>query len=251
MLRRFNYTDRKRIRRDDVSIVTRTAAGPAFDADLSLLTTYDFDRQCCVYVEAYRKTTWMRFNFGLVGAIAPPPDRSLGRFGVADGVQFRVKVTDPSSNHRLVAEADGIPLREADGSTVPTESLLRIVPAPLDAEVYRLEYDAQGPILEISRNAGDKSEIAKDPAFASLVYPAVFKDILTRILLVEEHDDMENLGLWQSLWLKFAGELRNVGPRPALDADDELEEWIRDAVTSFARSTDVLAKFARHWEAQQ
>lgn len=251
MLRRFNYTDRKRIKRDDVSIVMRQGPVLAFDADLSLLTTYGFDARCCIFVEAYRQTVWMRFDFGLVGAIEAPPSRSLSRFGVADGIQFRVKVTDPNSNHRLIAEADGIPLREADGSTVPTESLLRIVQSPLETEVFRLSYDERGPILEISENAGEKTEVAKDPAFAALVYPAVFKEILTRITLIDEHEDMESADFWQSQWLKFAIGLENVTPPPRSDEPDDLEDWIRDAVAAFAKSTDALAKFARHWGDQQ
>ena len=251
MLRRFNYTDRRRIKREDVSIATQVGPGLGFDADLSLLTTYGFDPRCRVFVEAYRQTVWERFNFGLVGAIEAPRDRSLARFGSLDGIQFRAKVTDPNNSHRLVAEADGIPLRELDGSTVPTQSLLRIIPGSMEAEVFRLSYDAQGPLLEISRIAGEKTEVAKDPAFAALVYPAIFKEILIRIILVEEHDDTENANLWQSQWLKFATGLANVPTLPALDQEDDVEDWIRDAVSALAKSTEAMAKFARHRGDQQ
>lgn len=252
MLRRFNYTDRKRISREDVSIAVQMGSQTVFDADLSLLATYGFDPRCRLFVEAYRQTIWMRFDFGMIGAIEPPPDRSLGRFGTLDGIQFRVKVTDASNGQRLVAEADGIPLREADGSPASVESLLRIVPASLEGRVFRLSYDDQGPILEINREAGDKAEIARDAAFAALVYPAVFSDILVRILHVGSHDDVENTDKWQSQWLKFASRLSNVPSLPDdLDDEDLVDDWIRDAVSAFGKSTDVMTKFASYWEEQQ
>lgn len=252
MLRRFNYTNRKRISRDDVSVVLRqTDEHLEFDADLSLLTTYDFQKECRVFVEAYRQTIWSRFDFGILGALESPPDRSLARFGTADGIHFRVKIADPLSHHRLVAEADGIPLKAADGSTIPTESLLRIIQVPLDAEIFRVSYDEDGPILEISKNAGEKSAIAKDPAFSSLVYPVVFKDILVRILLTEGHNDLDDTEAWQTQWLLFATKLSGVVAPPQTEDVEELDGWIAGAVSAFARLTDVVSKFAKHWEGQE
>jgi len=252
MLRRFNYTNRKRINRDDVSVVLRrTQEDIQFDADLSLLTTYEFQRDCRVFVEAYRQTIWSRFDFGVLGALESPSDRSLARFGTPDGIHFRVKIADPLSHHRLVAEADGIPLRAADDSTLPAESLLRIIQAPLQTEIFRVSYDEDGPVLEINKSAGEKAAIAKDPAFSSLVYPIVFKDILVRILLVEEYNDLENIEAWQTQWLLFATGLAGVVAPPQTGDVDELDEWITSAVTAFAGTTNAASKFAKHWEGQE
>ena len=251
MLRRFNYTNRKRIGRDDVEIVVRQEGGSfSFDADLSLLTEYGFAKECSVFVEAYRQTIWKRFDFGKIGAIQAPDDRLLDRFGTPDGIHFRVKIADPSNRYKLVAEADGIPLRAPEGTTAPTESLLRIVPADLQSEVFRVSYDENGPLLEISKHAGEKSAIAKDPAFASLAYPAIFRDILVRILLIDEHDDLENGESWQTQWLKFALRLPGVVAPPQQDDEDEVRDWIDAAAAAFARQANVMTKFAKHWESQ-
>lgn len=252
MLRRFNYTNRKRIAREDVSVVLRKIDSEvSFDADLSLLTTYGFEKKCRVFVEAYRQTIWTRYDFGIVGAIQPPGDCSLARFGTPEGIHFRIKVTDPSSYHRLVAEADGLQLREADSRSVPTESLLRIISAPIESAIFRLTYDDDGPVLEISKDAGEKTEIAKDPAFSALVYPSVLKEILTRILLVDKHDDVDNLDLWQSQWLRFAMGLHGVGAVPEVTDQDDVEDWIADAISSFAKQTHVPQKFAKYREGQE
>ena len=70
MIRRFNYTDRLRIRRSDVRIVLRDENGKLeFDADLRALADYDLPPDSLVFIEAYRQTNWMRFPFGQLGAI--------------------------------------------------------------------------------------------------------------------------------------------------------------------------------------
>ena len=53
MIRRFNYTDRLRIRRSDVRIVLREEDGKLeFDADLRALADYDLPPDSLVFVEA-------------------------------------------------------------------------------------------------------------------------------------------------------------------------------------------------------
>src|SRR5258708_5063469 len=106
MIRRFNYTDRLRIRRSDIRIVLREKDGQLeFDADLRSLAEYDLPPDSFVFVEAYRQTNWMRFDFGQLGAISPDANRVLSQFDSADGILFRVKVTPNGDTHTLLAEA--------------------------------------------------------------------------------------------------------------------------------------------------
>jgi hypothetical protein len=118
MIRRFNYTDRIRIRRKDVRITLCEDDGKlAFAADLSALREYDLPPESFLFVEAYRQTNWMRFEFGQVGAISPDNTRELSQFDSADGIRFRVKVTPNSDIHRLLAEAGRE--RHGQGGMVP------------------------------------------------------------------------------------------------------------------------------------
>src|SRR5688572_26183115 len=115
MPRRLNYTNRQKIKRQDVSIrLHRNAQGLSFNADLRL-AEYKLDRVTPpprVFVEAYRSAAalWKRFDFGRVGTVRAPEDCSLNEFGVAEGVLFRVKVSAVGDDTlgRLVAEADAI-----------------------------------------------------------------------------------------------------------------------------------------------
>ena len=120
MPRRFNYTDRQKINRDDVSIsLHKERRRTRLRRELQL-ADYKLDKITPppqVYVEAYRGAwaLWKRFDFGRFGTIRPPDDRSLDEFGVPEGILFRVKVsaTGDDALGRLLAEADGIAPRLA------------------------------------------------------------------------------------------------------------------------------------------
>lgn len=250
MLRRFNYTNRLRIARSDVRVsVVKDDAGLAFQADLSALPSYGLPPDAWVCVEAYRQTNWMRFEFGRVGAIQAPSDVRLRIFDTPEGIRFRVKVTKPGDEHLLLAEADGIPLALPEHDEQRRESLLPVKPADLDGEVYRLDLAGSYPVLEISRKAGAPSEIGRSPAFVSLVYPAVLREILNRVLVIEKHDDDDSLTDWRSRWLRFAGSIPGARERPSIDSDEETKfEWINEIVSAFARKIRVHERFAEFWK---
>ena len=68
MIRRMNYTGRRRIARSRVSVRLRPVPGTGwtFDADMDLVD-YGFPAEARVFVEAYNATSYMRFAFGSAG----------------------------------------------------------------------------------------------------------------------------------------------------------------------------------------
>lgn len=251
MIRRFNYTNRLRIRRKDVQIKVRNDGGQlVFDADLSALAGYELPPEGLVFVEAYRQASWMRFGFGQVGAITPAQNRILSQFDTADGIKFRVKVTSHTDIHTLLAEADAINLsgsEQRDGERTP---LLPVKPERLGDEIYRLDFSGQDgrPLLLINTEAGNYADIGRAPVFVSLVYPAVLREILIRVLLVDEHDDDNSLHDWRSQWVRFASLHAGLGELPQTNETEERAQWIEDAVTAFAKQLQGRAKFAEYWK---
>jgi hypothetical protein len=249
MIRRFNYTDRIRIHRKDVRITLREEAGKfTFDADLSALSEYELPSNSFVFVEAYRQTNWMRFDFGLVGAITPATQRDLSQFETPDGLLFRVKVTPNGDIHTLLAEADRIPLarpEQDDGERTP---LLPVKGQKLGEEIYRLDFSDDRPLLLINSDAGNYVNIGRSPAFMSLVYPGVYREILNRVLLIDQHDDDANQDDWRSQWVKFAELQPGLGELPGPEDIDGRSDWIDKAVTAFAKQLQVRAKFAEFWK---
>lgn len=249
MIRRFNYTDRIRILRKDIRITLREENGKfVFDADLSALLDYELPADSFVFVEAYRQTNWMRFDFGQVGAITPVKQRDLSQFETPDGLLFRVKVTPNGDTHTLLAEADRIPLTGPEQDEGERTPLLPVKGQKLGEEIYRLDFSGDRPLLLINSDAGNYTNIGRSPAFMSLVYPIVYREILNRILLIDEHDDDVNLDDWRSQWVKFAKLYPGLGELPEPKDCDGRSDWIDKAVAAFATKLQTRAKFAEFWK---
>jgi len=248
-IRRLNYTGRKRLRRADARItIYDTGEGVAtFDADLSL-DRYNLPEDALVFVEAQRQTSWMRFPFGSVGALRAPGDRRLAEFDSPEGVLFRVRVTSRSDPHGMeVAEADRIRPRrpeEVEDKRVP---LLSVKPdQDLEGQVFRVDFSDR-PILLVNSRVGDWRAVAKQPAFVSLVFAAALREILTRILRVEEHFDAEESEDWRSQWLRYATLLPGMTHPPTQADDDLIDRWIDEAVASFCRRHRMMERFRQYW----
>lgn len=251
-VRTLNYTNRKRIRREDARIAIREEkSGACFDASLRL-ADYKLPGDAHVFVEAYRQTQYMRFDFGQAGAIRIPDDRRLSDFDSAEGVLFRVKVVAAADPHGLLlAEADQIPPRKSTDEDENRIPLLPVVPDDnLGDEIWRLEFDSQ-TLLKVNSALGDWRALARDRVFIALVYPSVFRVVLWQVLLLEKHHDTEDADDWRSRWLRFATGLPGVGDMPSEDDEDRIGDWIDSAVSSFCRRHNIRATYEHYWTGAQ
>jgi hypothetical protein len=250
-IRRLNFTGRKRISREHVRIALHEKAGETatFDADLGGLKEYKLPDDALVFVEARLQTRWMRFPFGTVGAITPSSDRRLTEFDSIDGVLFSVKVTSASDRSgMMLAEADRVPVRLPGEVEERRQPLLPVKADDLGHEVFRVDFSGPTPMLLINRAAGDKDTLARSPLFMSLVYPAALREILTRIIHVEQYEEYDEEGDgWMDRWLRFTSKLPNMGPVPGKDEDDS-DIWIDDAVAAFAKQQGMLDRFVAGWQ---
>lgn len=260
MIRRFNYTDQRRIDRQhvDVSIQRGTARSLMFNARIDL-REYRLPAEAHVYVEAHRQTAWMRFPFGTVGAIAAPAEaeRELAEFGGdADGIKFRVKVVEPATGGddgepaRILAQADNVEPRLPDDPD-KQESLLHIISADLRGrELWRVLFGGgDAPALALDRSLVPEAErdiVARSDEFVSVAMPAAFRQILERIVLVEKYTDTEDGENWRSLWLRFAFELPGIGRAPPGESEAESpEDWIDECVEAFGQTCGVGERYAK------
>jgi len=240
MPRRFNYTGRQKIRRADAAIRI-VGSGPSlgFDAVLNL-GTYKIDPQARVAVEAYRSRTasYKRFEYGYANNPVAPAERSLAEFHDEQGILFRVKVTmEEGGLGKLLAEADGIRPVEStgDGSTRP---LLPVVCHPLDGEAWKIDFGtgSAAPMLAIDSGIPLRHQYATDPTFRAIAMPAIFRQILTRILTQEELDEEPDPEDWRSQWLEFGRRAAGTNHPEDLNDDQAVDDWIDSAVSAFARS---------------
>lgn len=256
MPRRFNYTGRQRVLREHVHIRVLQADDGSLSFDGAIdLSAYGIEKQHAqsrVYIEAYRGATasWKRFDYGSVNAISPPADRSLNEFKVPEGILFRVRVTttDGDGVGRLVAEADGVrPQLPGDDPQAVQPLIQHMAADDIGEEVWRLDCSGEMPLLKINSRIGvGVDQFLMDPRHRAVFAPAVMRQILTWILLIEKsHGDEEDEMDWRQRWLRFATRMSGSDPVSSETADDIriTEDWINVAVEGFAKRIGARSSF--------
>lgn len=244
-IKRINFTSRKRLTRDHANVVIHPhpdpAAPPTFDMQLDLACLRPAGDNARVFVEAYHQTTRMRFDFGTVAAVvAPlPAQRRLHEFADWKDIRFRIKVTDVTeSPGRIVAWADRIKPKGPDDQDQP--DLVRFKDADLYGLLWDIEFDDEGPVVLIERNAGGAQQVGRNDRFKAAVYPEILRRLLERALLEDKaaHDDE---GHWFKLWYDgyFKAKLA-LGAPPPDDQEAARRNWITEAVNAFARRFQIV-----------
>ena len=248
-VRTLNYTHRKRIRRSDALISIRVEKGSAWFDPILNLADYKLPADARVFVEAYRKALYMRFDLGQVGAMRIPEDRRLDAFDSPEGVLFRVKVVTASDPHGLLlAEADRIRPRRSENVEEDKVPLLPVVPDDnLGDEIWRLDFGGQETHLLVNASLGDWKSIVRDDAFVALVFPAAIRQVFRRIAMEdEEWPDPEPRDDWRSRWMCLAVNLPGVGDPPSERDQDDIDEWIDSVAGAFCRRFGIRTTYERY-----
>ncbi|MCD6304990.1 MAG: hypothetical protein J7M32_01730 [Deltaproteobacteria bacterium] len=246
MIRKLNYTGRQKIPRCNVEIdVRRDRAGMrTFDIRLHL-DRLDLPGKAHIYVEAYHRSGYQRFDFGTLEKMRIPEDMRLTRLSRSAIPLFRIKVVDTSDRHgRILGSVDKIRPQSVDDQPADRQTLLHVEFDDLGNKIWELDLEGDWPTLRLNAGAEEISFIAgADYRFLSLVYPEVVRQILTRILIQDDHTDPEcNDDDWPTLWLRLASDLPGMRPPPQTEKA-ERERWIEDAVEAFAVKYNLLGKF--------
>lgn len=237
MIRRFNYTARKRINNKDVSITLDDSTNPvSFNACFDL-APYALEPAARVFVEVYRGASFMRFDFGTVERIVPPADRRLSEIEGVRLSRFQVKVVDDDTGRLLAANATLSPDKPLQNEAEP---LLPLHQTDLGNQIWKLKFDGEGVELQLNGRIEGIDGIAKnDQGFRSLVFPAVVREVLTYVIFVrkEEEADDDEESPW-SKWLKFVSTFYpEKYPGPCTEKEEgreeEFFEWIDEAVEAF------------------
>ncbi|MGB0414357.1 MAG: hypothetical protein ACPGJU_07900 [Coraliomargarita sp.] len=256
MIRHFNYTGRQKIKREDVTL-TLQDGDPHSSFDLHFdLAGYGLAPDARVYVEASRKTRYMRFPWGTVASPIPAPDRRLTAFDSADSVKFRLKVTGTDTeNGKLLAAAENLRPEEPEERDARRRPLLPVKSEPLNGPLWRVDFEGTETILLIDDRV-EKEEVANNSAFIAAVYPSALREILQRIYVEEftgDYNDAETED-WEAQWLKFAVR-QLMADEPPIRYDDtsdreEYFEWVEDVVSRFSRAHNVVDLSLSTWNGE-
>ena len=245
MIRKFNYTGRQKIKRSNVKVdLRRDDGGVRFFNIRFHLDDLNLPENARIYIEAYHRSGYQRFDFGSVGGKRIPPDRRLKNLSGSAIPLFRVKVVDRTFRHgRILASVDKIRPQSVDNEPIDSQSLLFVEFDDLGNVIWDLDMDGDWPTLRLNTKAEEISFVASsDNRFLSLVYPEVVKQILTRVLIQDEHTDPDCDDDWPSLWLKLASTMPGMD-YPPQTGKAEQERWIGKAIEAFGDSYNMLERF--------
>lgn len=248
MIRKLNYTGRKRISRKHIKIKIRNNdENVQIIPDLSAIPREVYPSESRVYIEAYRQTLLERFFYGTVSNLDNVQEFTLKEFDDVEGVLFRVKIVDCSKSNKLLGLGDRIPLVEGQENIVKKIPLLPVESRDLADEIFKLEFsESAGPSLVINSQLGNREDIARHPAFESLVYPKILHAILTKVYLIDEIFDFSDTEGWEARWIIFSQKIPgNREPLMENSTTDEREAWIEDAVYYFTKHKRYKGRFNR------
>lgn len=239
--RRLNSTGRKRITRDRVTIeLTPPLDTFSFPSATALVNLEDLglEPKARVVLEAYFRSSSMRFRCGTVETITVPTPMILTDIDRGGAIQFRLLVIAADDSGRILASAEGLkPLLRSDSPD--RQPLLPLRETDLAEELWRVDIDVRnGPWLVInSRVPGLSARLRADPLVQGLILPHALREVL-RHLPTEGEDEGDQD--WGDDWRKFLGQLDlDVEPDDP-SAEESVEEWIEDAVRRFTQ----LRRFA-------
>lgn len=249
MIKRVNFTGRRRIPRDRVQIEIEAGPPPVVSGTFHL-ADLGFPESAAVVLEAMCAGSPLveRIECGNVGRLRPPRSRRLDRIGGRQ-VFFTLKIVDRSERYgRILGLAENV--RPAGGGLDgrPLEGILPIEVAELGQQIWRLEFREHHVFLLLNGEVPDIARrVRSDPSLYALIFPEVLRHVLWRALaeggdLEDEHDDR-----WPALWLRFARELHPDGDRPPVGRErrDEWEDWIEEVVQTFCERHAIADAYRR------
>lgn len=235
MKRHLNHTRRRALLPEHVAVnLVQPANGdhaPGFTLRLEIPESWHLTPDARVYVEPYVRSSSMRFDFGMLGMLAPPEETALDEIDTGL-VMFRVKVVDESGALGLIlASADSVRPREAnDGDS--RRSILPLRHRDLGNQIWLVEFSSgEGPELVLNnRIPGLRERLLSEPLLQGMVFPAAFRQVLLTAFGEGQFSEEE----WSADWRSFCEGLGLEAP--AVDArmePEELEDFVDAAVKAF------------------
>ncbi|MBU2527592.1 MAG: hypothetical protein KKC03_13425 [Bacteroidetes bacterium] len=241
--RRINSTNRRRIKREHIDI-RMLESGPRepLKAKASLsLQEFGFPASAAVAIEAYHRSSGMRFDCGTIGSLSVPPVLILDEVDRSGSALFRVKVTDTETEPgKILGSAERIQPRSQDDSE-GKRSLFPVVFRDLGEQVWKVEinYGDRPRLLLNKEIPGIQHRLHQNPLLQGLLLPAALRIVIEAIAGEPDDGDDDEPG-WKEEWMQYC---RSIGIQddPA-DLDSEAKkEWVDRVVRVFCESYRFMA----------
>lgn len=258
MSRRFNFTGRVKISREDVKIIIENHDNKLICNVQLRLDSYNLRADALVVIEAERgRVLRIRHDWGRAGNAFVSGGASsqfdISSMGDPEDVRYRVLVVEPESC-RLLATAEGLEAHNTQDGETPQRSLLPIVMRDLYGGVWELENMDETPTLVLDSALGTKQEIKSSPILLSLL-PGVIRAVLTYVAHSQQGmgaDDESDIaeGNTTNMWL-IQGEKWAGSPYPTTGEHSDIDEWAQNAVTGFCKEKKLRGNLTMVMEMTQ
>ena len=102
MIRRYNYTGRKKVLSKKVKILESKRDGKKSFEIVCDLKDLVFPDEAKIFIEPYFKSSFLRFDFGSVARFQPPAETDISDLPTTDQLRYRIKIVDNSNKHGLI-----------------------------------------------------------------------------------------------------------------------------------------------------
>ena len=250
--RRINSTGRTRIGREYVKIdMLKCLPGEPLKAKASLqLHKFGFPETASVAIEAYHRSTGMRFDCGTINSLKVPDPLVLNEIDQSGSVLFRLKVVDNDTEPgRLLGSAERITPGSEDDSE-RRRSLFPVLYRDLQDDIWKVEIEQGGtPKLIINRKLpGFSHKLQKSPIVQGLILPAALRFVLQQ--LVKDYDtgeDDDELS-WREEWLTYCQDELQIPGDPPLNSEDDCKYWIDQVVMQFCKNARFIDRIRKNLE---
>lgn len=246
--RRINSTGRKRIGRECVEIsMLETPPDEPLKAQARLsLDALNFPPDATVALEAYHRSSGMRFDCGTVGSLNMPEVLVLSEVDRAGSVLFRLKVVDNDDEPgKLLGSAERLKPK-SEGESEERRSLFPILYRDLKHDLWKVTIE-QGdrPVLIVNKRIpGFSHKLLESPMMQGLLLPAALRFVLLELVSsAETGEDDEEAG-WKEEWIAFCRDELGTGsddPREIADASAK-DDWIDDTVQRFCENLSFIKR---------
>jgi hypothetical protein len=247
MIKRVNFTGRRRIPRNRVDIAVYDGQPRTFDASIDL-SGLSLLSQAVVNLEATCAGSTMveRFEFGDVSNVSPPRNRKIAELE-GENLFFTLKIVDRSEQFgRIVGIAEHIRPERAGKQTVTgRRGILPIEPSDLGQQLWQLEFREHDVFLLVNKDApGLIDRVHSDPLFYAAVYPAIVRRVLKEAIAQNVEPDEQD-DRWPVMWLRFGKNLHpeKEDPPRSDDPEEDVDNWVEQIVDNFCNSHSLRDKY--------
>ncbi len=209
----FNRTGRMRILEEDVDLEIHPDRSGFLIKSLTGSSGWHdgFDlasrREARVFLDIRARMYADRFDLGNLDSVVDGAwggtDQSLPSQLQDPDVAFSVQITvarRPSGSEGGLILARSEPIRfgtdRKDGQAA-ADSLLRVQPEELGAQIWRLEFDGVGPILLMNSGLRDWHRVAREQIFRLAILPALLRDIIFEMSIYDRELN------WMEEWARI------------------------------------------------